>query len=412
MSDHLLTPVQHSLRNEARSFVREGVSRQLLLDMDSEKIHYPREYIQKLGECHLLGLRFPLEWGGRGLDWSHEVLALEEIGVLGASLACLYSLPSIVGEAINVFGTAEQKGKYLKPILTGKLTVAEALTEPRGGSDFFGATTTMKREGDFYILNGQKRFIVGAEGADLFLVYARSSPDGSSHKAISTLLVERGQGVEVQHVYGLMGTRGGGTGRVYFRDVQVSVKNLIGQEHGGYEIFNQMMIPERMTSAAGALGLARAALEISARYADRRKAFGQKIREFEAVSFKIADSLTRLDAARALVHETARIIDSIGNSNYVRRMVSEAKKFATDTAWVVVNDAMQVMGGIGYTNVYPIERLLRDARLMTIWTGTNEIMNLVIQHEYYRELLSNIASTRDVEADAINADTEGEKVYE
>ena len=412
MSDHLLTPEQHSLCNEARSFVREGVSRQLLLDMDAEKIHYPREYIQKLGECHLLGLRFPLEWGGRGLDWSHEVLALEEIGVLGASLACLYSLPSIVGEAINVFGTAEQKGKYLKPILTGKLTVAEALTEPRGGSDFFGATTTMKREGDFYILNGQKRFIVGAEGADLFLVYARSSPDGSSHKAISTLLVERGQGVEVQHVYGLMGTRGGGTGRVYFRNVQVSVKNLIGQEHGGYEIFNQMMIPERMTSAAGALGLARAALEISARYADRRKAFGQKIREFEAVSFKIADSLTRLDAARALVHETARIIDSVGNSNYVRRMVSEAKKFATDTAWAVVNDAMQVMGGIGYTNVYPIERLLRDARLMTIWTGTNEIMNLVIQHEYYRELLSNIASTRDVEADALNADMEGEKVYE
>jgi acyl-CoA dehydrogenase len=412
MSDPLLTPEQRSLRDEARSIVREGVTRQLLLDMDSEKVHYPREYIQMLGEHHLLGLRFPLEWGGRGLDWSHEVLVLEEIGVLGASLACLYSLPSIVGEAINVFGTAEQKNKYLKSILTGGLTVAEALTEPRGGSDFFGATTSMKREGDFYILNGQKRFIVGAEGADLFLVYARSSADGSSHKAISTLLVERGSGVEVQHVYGLMGTRGGGTGRVYFRNVQVPVQNLIGQEHGGYEIFNQMMIPERMTSAAGALGLARAALEISARYADRRKAFGQKIREFEAVSFKIADSLTRLDAARALVHETARIIDSISNSNFVRRMVSEAKKFATDTAWAVVNDAMQVMGGIGYTNVYPIERLLRDARLMTIWTGTNEIMSLVIQHEYYRELLSNITSTRDVEADALNADAEGEKVYE
>lgn len=412
MSDPLLTPVQCSLRDEARTLVREGVKRQLLLDMDSEKIHYPREYIQMLADHHLLGLRFPLEWGGRGLDWSHEVLVLEEIGVLGASLACLYSLPSIVGEAINVFGTTEQKNKYLKPILTGELTVAEALTEPRGGSDFFGATTTLQRAGDFYILNGQKRFIVGAEGADLFLVYARSSAEGSSHKAISTLLVERGQGVEVQHVYGLMGTRGGGTGRVYFQNVRVPVQNLIGQEHGGYEIFNQMMIPERMTSAAGALGLARAALEISARYADRRKAFGQKIREFEAVSFKIADSLTRLDAARALVHETARIIDSVGNSNYVRRMVSEAKKFATDTAWAVVNDAMQVMGGIGYTNVYPIERLLRDARLMTIWTGTNEIMSLVIQHEYYRELLSSITSTRDVEADALNADVEGEKVYE
>ncbi len=412
MSDILLTSSQLDLRDEARTFAREKVSRQLLLDMDAEKVRYPHGYIQMLAGQHLLGLRFPVEWGGRGLDWSHEVLALEEIGVLGASLACLFSLPSIVGEAINVFGTSDQKAQYLKLILSGKLTVAEALTEPRGGSDFFGATTTIIRDGDFYILNGQKRFIVGAEGADLFLVYARSSSDTSSHRAISTLLVDRGPGVEVEHVYGLMGTRGGGTGRVYFRDVPVPVKNLIGQEHAGYEIFNQMMIPERMTSAAGALGLARAALEICARYANQRKAFGQKIREFEAVSFKIADSLTRLDAARALVHETARSIDAIGNSSYIRRMVSEAKKFATDTAWAVVNDAMQVMGGIGYTNVYPIERLLRDARLMTIWTGTNEIMNLVIQHEYYRELLSKTSSARDVETDALNADAEGEKVYE
>jgi hypothetical protein len=412
MSDFLMTQEQRNLRDEVRAFVREGVSRQLLLDMDAEKIRYPREYIQQLATQHLLGLRFPSAWGGRGLNWSHEVLALEEIGVLGASLACLFSLPSIVGEAIHVFGTTEQKERYLKPILAGQLTVAEALTEPRGGSDFFGATTSMTREGDFYVLNGQKRFIVGAEGADLFLVYARSSSEGSRHKSISTLLVERGPGVDVQHVYGLMGSRGGGTGRVYFRDVQVPVQNLIGEEHGGYDIFNQMMIPERMTSAGGALGLARAALEICARYADKRKAFGQKIREFEGVSFKIADSLTRLDAARALVHETARSIDATGSSSYIRRMVSEAKKFATETAWAVVNDAMQVMGGIGYTNVYPIERLLRDARLMTIWTGTNEIMNLVIQHEYYRELLTNTQSARDVETDALNAGEDGEKVFE
>ena len=412
MSEFPLTPEQRSLRDEARSFACNDVPRQLLLDMDAEIVHYPRSYIEELAQHHLIGLRFPTEWGGRGLNWSYEVLALEEIGVLGASLACLYSLPSIVGEALNVFGTEEQKRKYLKPILAGELTVAEALTEPRGGSDFFGATATVRREGEHYVLDGQKRFIVGAEGADMFLVYARSSANGASHKSISTLLVERGPGVEVQHVYGLMGTRGGGTGRVYFRNVKAPVENLVGQEHGGYELFNQMMIPERMTSAAGALGLARAALEICARYSDRRKAFGQKIREFEGVSFKIADSLTRLDAARALVYETAHIIDTIGNSNYVRRMVSEAKKFATDTAWAVVNDAMQVMGGIGYTNVYPIERLLRDARLMTIWTGTNEIMNLVIQHEYYRKLFSHATASRDVEDDALNAGVEGEKVYE
>src|SRR4030066_1765688 len=171
MSDTLLTPQQRGLRDEVRTFVREKVSRQLLLDMDAEEIHYPREYIQNLAAHHLLGLRFPPEWGGGGLDWSHEVLALEEIGVLGSSLACLFSLPSIVGEAINCFGSPELKDKYLRPVIAGALTVAEALTEPRGGSDFFGATATMKREGDFYILNGQKRFIVGAEGADLFLVY-------------------------------------------------------------------------------------------------------------------------------------------------------------------------------------------------------------------------------------------------
>jgi alkylation response protein AidB-like acyl-CoA dehydrogenase len=412
MFDSLLTPEQIRLRDETRQFVKQEVPRQLLIDMDAEKVRYPREYIEKLAARNLLGLRFPTEFGGRGLDWSHEVLALEEIGVLGASLACLYSLPSIVGEAINMFGTREQKEKYLQPMLAGKLTVAEALTEPRGGSDFFGATSTAKRDGDAYILNGQKRFIVGAEGADFFMVYARTHPDAKGQRAISAFLVERGRGVEVQHVYGLLGTRGGGTGRVYFRDVRVPAENLIGEENGAFEIFNQMMIPERMTSAGGALGLARAALEIAARYADRRKAFGQKIREFEGVNFKVAESLTRLDAARALVRETAGIIDRLGNSGYVRRMVSEAKKFATETAWSVVNDAMQIMGGIGYTNVYPIERLLRDARLMIIWTGTNEIMNLVIQHEYYRELLASAPSARDVEADAPNAEAEGEKVYE
>ncbi len=409
MLDVLLTAEQRKLRDEARTFVREQVPRQLLLDMDADKVRYPREYLENLAARRLLGLRFPEELGGRGLNWFFEVLALEEIGVLGASLACLYSLPTIVGEAINIFGSREQKVKYLRPVLEGKLTVAEALTEPRGGSDFFGATTRATRDGDVYVLNGQKRFIVGAEGADYFLVYART---GAEPRSISTFIVERGPGVEVHHVYGLMGTRGGGTGRVYFRDARVPVENLVGRENGAAEIFNQMMIPERMTSAAGALGLARAALEIATRYSDRRRAFGSKIREFEGVSFQVAESITRLDTARALVHETARAIDAGDAPGRLRRLVSESKKVATTAAWDVANAAMQVLGGIGYTNVYPIERLLRDARLMMIWTGTNEIMNLVIQHEYYRELLGAKATARDVEQDAVNAEAEGEKIYE
>jgi alkylation response protein AidB-like acyl-CoA dehydrogenase len=411
MLDAVLTEEQKKLRDEMRVFVRDDVPRQLILDMDAERVTYPRQFLEAAARRRLLGLRFPEEYGGRGLGWADEVLALSEVGVLGGSLPCLYSLVSIVGEALHVFGTPEQKDRWLRPALEGKLTVAEALTEPRGGSDFFGATTTARRDGDVYVLNGQKRFIVGAEGADYFLVYARTNPDASSREALSAFIVEKGPDVEVQHVYGLLGTRGGGAGRVYFRDVCVPRENLIGQEHGGAELFYQMMIPERMTSAAGSLGGARSALEIAARYSNQRKAFGQKIRAFEGVSFKVADSITLLDASRALVDLAARCIDAGDEAGRARRLVSEAKKFATESAWEIINHAMQIMGGIGYTNVYPIERLLRDSRLSMIWTGTSEIMNLIIQHEYYREL-GLPSDGRDVEADAPEADQIEEKVYE
>jgi alkylation response protein AidB-like acyl-CoA dehydrogenase len=169
-----------------------------------------------------------------------------------------------------------------------------------------------------------------------------------------------------------------------------------------------MMIPERLTSAAASLGV-RAALEIAARYSDKRQAFGHKIRSFQAVSFMIADGITRLDAARAMVYMAARAVDA-GAPN-ARRLVSQAKKLATDTAWQVANQAMQVMGGIGYTDIFPVERMVRDLRLSQIWTGTNEIMDLLIQHEYYRETLADSGSRRDVELDAGEKNAAAEKVY-
>jgi len=311
-----------------------------------------------------------------------------------------------------MFGTEEQKKKYLQPTVEGKLATAEGLTEPRGGSDFFGATTRAEQKGDKFILNGQKRFIVGAEGADYFMVYARTDPDASPHEGISAFLVDWGPGVEVKHVYGLMGTRGGGTGRVVFKDAEVPRENLLGELNGAAKIFYQMMVPERMTSAAGALGMARAALEVATRYSTRRKAFGYRIKNFQGVNFKVSESLTMLDAAKSLVFNTARAIDQGVEPSIQRRLVSEAKKNATETAWAVVNHAMQIMGGIGYTNIYPIERMLRDVRLITIWTGTNEIMNLIIQHEFYREFKNTYSSGRDIEQDAAEADNEEEKVYE
>ncbi len=409
MFDFMMTEEQKKLRAEVVDFVRNDVSKEMIRAMDKEEIEYPYEYVRKLGAKNLLGLRFPKEWGGRGLDWSSEVIALEEIGVLGTTLGCLFSLPSIIGEAINVFGTDEQKEKYLKPVLAGKMICSEALTEPRGGSDFFGATTKAEKKGDYWILNGQKRFIVGARGADYFLVYVRTDLNAKAHDAISVFIVERDMGVEVQEVYGLMGSHGGGTGRIVFRDVKVPDKNIVGPLNGGGMIFNRMMIPERMTSAAGAVGSGRGAIEVAARYSTRRKAFGKAIMKFQAVNHMLADSLCALDSARALVYAAARKIDS---GEDARRLVSEAKKVGTENAWLAINNAMQIMGGIGYTNVYPIERLLRDGRLALIWTGTNQIMNALIQHEYYAELAKSGPAGRDVEDDAVGAELVDEKVYE
>ena len=406
----LLNDVEKDLQQEVRRFVREEVSHDFIRALDRDEIKYPREYVENLAAHNLLGLRFDPRWGGRGLPWTAEVIAEEEIGVLGTALGCAFVMPSIVGEALHVFGTDQQKERFLKPILQGKRISAEALTEPRGGSDFFGATTRAEIDDDHFVLNGQKRFVVGATEADVFLVYCRTNFDENAHKyrRISAIMVERGPGVETEYTYGLMGTRGGGTGRLVFRNVRVPRENLIGELHGGALVFHQMMIPERLTSAAASLGV-RAALEIAVRYSDRRHAFGRSIRSYQGVSFMVADAITKLDAARALVYMAARAVDQ--NAPNCRRLVSQAKKFATDMAWEVANKAMQIMGGIGYTEVYPIEKIVRDIRLSQIWTGTNEIMNLLIQHEYYKEVLQGGQDLRNVELDARAQDAETEKCY-
>ncbi|MHA1947815.1 MAG: acyl-CoA dehydrogenase family protein [Candidatus Hodarchaeales archaeon] len=416
MLDVLLSDKEKEVKYKAREFVKT-ISPSTLRKMDREEIQYPIEYIKSLAGENLLGLRFPIEYGGMGLNWVTESAVIEEIGVLGPALGCLYSLPSIIGEAIHRFGSVKQKNKYLLPILKGELFCAEALTEPRGGSDFFGATCVAEKQGDFFLLNGQKRFVVGAEGADVFLVYAKTDQQASDPRnSISTFLVDKKFGVQTKHVYGLMGSRGGGTGRLVFENVEVPGENLVGKLHSGGLIFNQMMIPERMTSAAGAIGSARAGFSVATKYSTRRKAFGRPISKFQAVSFKLADSLTVLDGATSLLYSTSRLIDQNNGltNGLIRRMVSETKKFATDSAWQVINHAMQIMGGIGYTDVYPIERLLRDIRLMSIWTGTNEIMNLLIQHEYYKEFANQDPrnAPRDVEQDAVGAEFVDEKVFE
>jgi acyl-CoA dehydrogenase len=411
LQDVLLSDEERALKQEVRDFVKNNVPSDLVKKMDRDEITYPREFVEALGERNLLGLRFSKKYGGRGLPWTAEIAALEEIGVLGMALGCAFSMPSIVGEALHGFASEELKNKFLKPLLKGELVSAEALTEPRGGSDFFGATTVAKLDGDNFMVKGQKRFVVAASGADFFVVYCRTNPEGKPHERISLLLIEADrEGVEAKHLYNLLGTRGGGTGRLVFKDVKVPASNLIGELNQGALIFNSMMIPERLTSAGGALGLARAALEVATRYSNRRYAFGRKIRDYQAISFKVADAITQLDAARAITHAAGKAADN--GLPTARRLVSEAKKFATDMCWEVCNQSMRIIGGIGYTNVFPIEKMVRDARLAQIWTGTNEIMSLLIQHEYYKELLNDPNPPRMSEEDAEESHLEDEKVYD
>ncbi|MFX0098570.1 MAG: acyl-CoA dehydrogenase family protein [Candidatus Hodarchaeota archaeon] len=413
--DFILTEEEIKIKNKVRKFVKEKVDPELLKRMDKDEVQFPSDFLKAAAAEDILGLRFPKKYGGKEMGWTAEVAALEEIGPLGMALGCQYSMPSIVGEAFDKFGSDEQKEKYLKPTIKAELFSAEALTEPRGGSDFFGATTKAVKDGDDYILTGQKRFVIGAEGADYFLVYARTGDSSMNPKDAMTLfIVDRDMGVETSYLYNLLGCRGGGAGRLTFNKTKVPKENIIGKEGEGGRIFYQMMIPERMTSAAGCLGGARAALDVAGMYSAQRKQFGKHIREWQGVSFRIADCSMKLDAARAIVYLAAKAVDSGQSGSTCRRIVSEAKRYSTESVWDIVNQAMQVCGGIGYTQIYPIERMLRDIRLSFIWTGTSEIMNLIIQHEYYKDLYAKWKKQefRDSEADAMNSEDSDEKVFE
>ncbi len=414
MFEYLLTDGQKALQTEAREFVKT-IPRKLILDMDEDKVQFPKAFLQEAGRRNLMGCRYPKKWGGRGMDWVSTCMVMEEIGVLGYIFACTFGVGAeLVCDAIVLHGNDAQREKYVKPLLAGDLFAAECLTEPRGGSDFFGTTTTAEDKGDYFLLNGQKRFIVGGEGADYFLVYARTDPHAEPHKGISCFIVDRSPGVKTEYLYGLMGCRGGGAARMVFKDVEVPKENLLGGLNQGVKIFNTMMIPERLGTAAMTIGAAIPALDVATSYTSKRKAFGRPVAAFQGVSFQVAEAATLLDASRAMIYTTARAVDQAINDKTIRRLVSESKKFVTESCQKAVHNAMQVMGGIGYTNIYPVERIHRDLRLASIWTGTNEVMSMIIANEWYKEYWKNkdAKRIRDMEDDAAESGAADERIFE
>ncbi|MBI4765327.1 MAG: acyl-CoA/acyl-ACP dehydrogenase [Deltaproteobacteria bacterium] len=413
--DYLLSKEQLAFKAEIQEFVK-WVPRKTILEMDADTIKFPKELLKEAARRNLLGCRNPKEWGGRGMDWVTNCMIIEEIGTLGYEIACVFGVGAdLVCDAIVRHGTDEQKERYVRPLLRGDLFAAECLTEPRGGSDFFGTGTTAVDMGDHFLLNGQKRFIVGGEGADYFLVYARTDlrPEANPKEAITCFIVDRGPGVETKYLYGLMGCRGGGTARLVFKNATVPKANVLGKVNGAFPIFTTMMIPERLGTAAMSIGPARVALDVASHYTTRRKAFGKTINQFQGVSFQVAEAATLLDASRAMAYTTARGVDSGIPMARIRRMISESKKFITESCQKVIHNAMQVVGGIGYTNILPLERLYRDIRLASIWTGTSEVMSMIIAHEWYREYEKNRVNLfRNFTADAQEAEAADEIIYE
>ena len=383
MTDIFFTEDEKRFRQQVRTFAKDHVA-PVVEEIETRQV-YPREIIAEMGRLGFLGVLHPREYGGAGKGLSYEIIVAEELSAVSASTemsrlasATLYAMP------INRFGTHAQKERYLTPIVKGEKVGALCITEPTVGSDTAGMKTTALRKGNVYVLNGEKRFITNGSVADFLVVFAITNPSGHPHEGMSAFIVENSMpGFQVFKEHDLLGMRGAKVAHLKFRDLEVPMENLLGREDEGFRVLMDELDSERVAVAAGMIGTARSAYETAAKYSTERVQFDQPIRKFEGVSFKIADMAMKLEASRLLVLQAARMIDSgLGAT----KEAAMAKLHSTETAVEISNEALQVLGGIGYTKEYPVERYLRDTRLMTIGAGTSEIMRYLIQREIYREI--------------------------
>jgi alkylation response protein AidB-like acyl-CoA dehydrogenase len=368
-------------REKVQRFAQEHVAP---VAQKVEEGMFPGEILQKLGEQHLLGVAFSKGDGGHGLGWSFEVIVSEEISAVSAATemarlasGALYAAP------LAYFASNAQKQRFLRPVLAGRKLGALALTEPGAGSDAGSIKTRAERRGKDFVLNGEKRFITNGGVADFLFVFVVTDPRKPPRSGVSAIVVPReSDGVQVVKTYGLLGMHGANVAHLRFRNVRVPEENVVGGLHRGFPILLDELDRERPAVAAGMLGIARSAFESAVDYSSKREQFGRPIKEFEGVSFKLSDMYVKLEAARLLIMKAARLLDE---GKLARLEGATAKLFATESAFEITHQALQVHGGIGYTKDLPIERYFRDARFMMIGGGTSEIMRFLIQREIYHQ---------------------------
>ena len=368
------TKQQDELRKVVRKFAEESV-KPLTFLMDKENM-FPDDAVGQLGKMGLMGIPYPKEYGGADMDMISYAIAVEELARVDGGTGIILSAHTSLAEwPIFAFGTQTQKEKYLIPLCKGEKLGAFGLTEQNAGSDAGGTETTAVDKGSYYLLNGSKIFITNAPKADIYVVFAVTTPD-IGVKGISAFIVEKGwKGFEFGDHYDKMGIRSSSTAELVFNDVRVPKENLLGKEGQGFKIAMQTLDGGRIGVASQALGIAQGAYEQAVVYAKERVQFGKPIGSQQAVSFKIADMATKLRAARMLVYSAGELKQSHESYSTEAAM---AKLYASEIALEVTNDALQVFGGTGYLKGMEVERMYRDAKITTIYEGTNEIQRMVI----------------------------------
>lgn len=363
-------------RETMRRFAENEVAP--VADMIDREDKVPDALVTRMGEMGLLQIAVPEEFGGPGGNIEMTCIAKEEVARHSAAASHYVGATSIaMALPIAAFGTQAQKERYLPEVATGKVVSAIALTEPQTGSDVSGIKTTARRDGDHYVIKGQKVYITKAAKADYILTFARTSDD--PYKGISSFIVPTTTpGIEIAKGSEKLGLRGIDNNTVFYDDVRVPAENMLGEEGRGFLNAMTVLNFNRPTVGAAAVGVAQGALDVAIAYAKERVQFGRPIAEFQAIQHMLAEMAIQIQAARGLVRDAARVSDARGDMKKISTMSSMAKTFASDICMKVTVDAVQVFGGAGFFKDHPVERMMRDAKIFQIYEGTNQIQRNII----------------------------------
>jgi alkylation response protein AidB-like acyl-CoA dehydrogenase len=383
MSNDPLSAEQREIRDLVRDLARERVApRAAEIDKSAE---FPWDMVELLREHDLFGLPFDEEHGGTGTGALMVLVAIEELSKVCATTGLLLAVQELGSLGLKLVGTDEQKARWLPRLASGEWLGAYALTEAGSGSDSAAMRSEARREGDEYVLSGAKRFITNAGVAGLYTVFAKTDP-AAGHAGISAFVVEaNAPGFEVGRIEPKMGIKGSTTGEIFLNDCRIPADSLLGEEGEGFRIAMRILDRSRPGIGAQGLGLAQGATDYALEYAKSRKTMGKPIAEHQLIAATLADMETKCEAARGLLYKCGQLIDEGADGAELTKISAMAKLYCTDIAMEVTTDAVQILGGYGYIQEYPVERMMRDAKITQIYEGTNQIQRLVIAREMLKE---------------------------